>query len=210
MSSDLTKLAIETSASPRRSRRASGLAPATERYDTLELRNRTVTEIYSPLAKLGRATEGNSTLDTSRRSRARSGLVTTKEKEAQESVKMEEELEKEDSINLTVVELREELKSRGLSAAGNKADLRRRLLDSQVDSETIQPESPAKSVTTTSKLAETPTKKTPNYTLITPGKKGKKAAVSEDESLPVTPSRRSRRLSGSLDLDTGAPTTPSR
>ena len=208
MSSDLTKLAIETSASPRRSRRASGLAPATERYDTLELRNRTVTEIFSPLAKLGRAaTEGNTTLDTSR---TRSGLVTTKEKEAQESVKMEKELEKEDSINLTVVELREELKSRGLSAAGNKADLRRRLLDSQVDSETIQPESPAKSVTTTSKLAETPTKKTPNYTLITPGKKGKKAAVSEDESLPVTPSRRSRRLSGSLDLDTGAPTTPSR
>merc|ERR1712012_1085745 len=144
--------------------------------------------------------------DTSRRSRARSGLVTTKEKEAQESVKMEEELEKEDSINLTVVELREELKSRGLSTAGNKADLRRRLLDS----ETIQPESPAKSTTTTSKLAETPTKKTPNYTLITPGKKGKMAAVSEDESLPVTPSRRSRRLSGSLDLDTGAPTTPSR
>merc|ERR1712012_117751 len=134
--------------------------------------------------------------DTSRRSRTRSGLVTTKEKEAQESVKMEEELEKEDSINLTVVELREELKSRGLSAAGNKADLRRRLLDSQVDSETIQPGSPAKSTTTTSKLAETPTKKTPNYTLITPGKKGKKAAVSEDESLPVTPSRRSRRLSG--------------
>jgi len=211
VSSDLTKLAIETSASPRRSRRASGLAPATERYDTLELRNRTVTEIYSPLAKLGRAaTEGNTTMDTSRRSRTRSGLVTTKEKEAQESVKMEEELEKEDSINLTVVELREELKSRGLSAAGNKADLRRRLLDSQVDSETIQPESPAKSTTTTSKLAETPTKKTPNYTLITPGKKGKKAAVSEDESLPVTPSRRSRRLSGSLDLDTGAPTTPSR
>ena len=208
MSSDLTKLAIETSASPRRSRRASGLAPATERYDTLELRNRTVTEIFSPLAKLGRAaTEGNTTLDTSR---TRSGLVTTKEKEAQESVKMEEELEKEDSINLTVVELREELKSRGLSAAGNKADLRRRLLDSQVDSETIQPESPAKSTTITSKLAETPTKKTPNYTLITPGKKGKKAAVSEDESLPVTPSRRSRRLSGSLDLDTGAPTTPSR
>merc|ERR1712209_252334 len=144
--------------------------------------------------------------DTSRRSRARSGLVTTKEKEAQESVKLEEELEKEDSINLTVVELREELMSRGLSAAGNKADLRRRLLDS----ETIQPESPAKSTTITSKLAETPTKKTPNYTLITPGKKGKKAAVSEDESLPVTPSRRSRRLSGSLDLDTGAPTTPSR
>ena len=211
VSSDLTKLAIETSASPRRSRRASGLAPATERYDTLELRNRTVTEIYSPLAKLGRAaTEGNTTMDTSRRSRTRSGLVTTKEKEAQESVKMEEELEKEDSINLTVVELREELKSRGLSAAGNKADLRRRLLDSQVDSETIQPESPAKSTTITSKLAETPTKKTPNYTLITPGKKGKKAAVSEDESLPVTPSRRSRRLSGSLDLDTGAPTTPSR
>ena len=207
MSSDLTKLAIEISASPRRSRRASGLAPATERYDTLELRNRTVTEIYSPLAKLGRAaTEGNTTLDTSRRSRTRSGLVTTKEKEAQESVKMEEELEKEDSVNLTVVELREELKSRGLSAAGNKADLRRRLLDS----ETIQPESPVKSTTTTSKLAETPTKKTPNYTLITPGKKGKKAAVSEDESLPVTPSRRSRRLSGSLDLDTGAPTTPSR
>merc|ERR1712209_277716 len=148
--------------------------------------------------------------DTSRRSRARSGLVTTKEKEAQESVKMEEESEKEDSINMTVVELREELKSRGLSAAGNKADLRRRLLDSQVDSEAIQPESPAKSTTITSKLAETPTKKTPNYTLITPGKKGKKAAVSEDESLPVTPSRRSRRLSGSLDLDTGAPTTPSR
>merc|ERR1712012_1234283 len=87
VSSDLTKLAIETSASPRRSRRASGLAPATERYDTLELRNRTVTEIYSPLAKLGRAaTEGHTTLDTSRRSRTRSGLVMTREKEAQESV----------------------------------------------------------------------------------------------------------------------------
>ena len=88
-------------------------------------------------------------------------LVTNKEKEAQ-GLEMEEELEREDTINLT---------------AGNKADLRR-LLDSQVDSETIPPESPPK--------------------------------CAKDESLPVTPLRRSRRLSGSLDLDTGAPTTPSR
>merc|ERR1719234_1618725 len=41
VSSDLTRLAIETPASPRRSRRASGLAPTTgELYDSLELRNR--------------------------------------------------------------------------------------------------------------------------------------------------------------------------
>ena len=90
-------------------------------------------------------------------------LVTNIEKEAQ-GLEMEEELEREDTINLT---------------AGNKADLRR-LLDSQVDSETIPPESPPK------------------------------CAKSKDESLPVTPLRRSRRLSGSLDLVTGAPTTPSR
>ena len=206
VSSDLTRLAIETPASPRRSRRASGLAPATELYDTLELRNRTITEVYSPLAKIGKsASEGTTTLDTSRRSRARSGAVTTKEKEkvGNESVRMEEG-EKEDG-NMTVVELREELKSRGLSVAGNKADLRRRLLDSQVGIE-----SPVRSRSTPSKLPQTPTKyeKTPILTLLTPGRKSKKAA--EEESLPVTPSRRSRRLSGSLDLDTGAPTTPSR
>ena len=140
MSSDLTRLAIETPASPRRSRRASGLAPAAELYDTLELRNRTITEVYSPLAKMGRsASEGKATLDSSRRSRARSGAVTSKEKEKvtkeQESARMEES---EDG-NMTVVELKEELKSRGLSVAGNKADLRRRLLDSQVDSRAKSP-----------------------------------------------------------------------
>ena len=82
MSSDLTRLAIDPPASPRRSRRASGLAPASELFDTLELRNRTITEVYSPLAKMGRsASEGKATLDSSRRSRARSGAVTTKEKE---------------------------------------------------------------------------------------------------------------------------------
>merc|ERR1712130_1047341 len=110
--------------------------------------------------------------------------------------------------NMTVVELREELKSRGLSVAGNKADLRMRLLDSQVGIE-----SPVKSRSTPSKIApHTPTKqKTPIHTLLTPGRKSKKPpAEAEEESLPVTPSRRSRRLSGSLDLDTGAPTTPSR
>merc|ERR1719234_1349192 len=134
VSSDLTRLAIDnTPASPRRSRRASGLAPPTtgELYDTLELRNRTITEVYSPLSKIGmRSTsEDATTLDTSRRSRARSGAVTMKEKE--ESVRMEEEEgEKEEGGNMTVVELREELKSRGLSVAGNKTDLRRRLLDS--------------------------------------------------------------------------------
>merc|ERR1719397_1205314 len=106
VSSDLTKLAIDTPASPRRSRRASGLAPATELYDTLELRSRPITEVYSPLAKIGRsASEGATTLDTSRRSRARSGAVTTKEKEkiGEESGRMDEE-EKEDG-NMTVVEL---------------------------------------------------------------------------------------------------------
>ena len=211
MSSDLTKLAIDTPASPRRSRRASGLAPATELYDTLELRNRTITEVYSPLAKIGRsASEGATTLDTSRRSRARSGAVTTKEKEkiGEESARMEEG-EKEDG-NMTVVELREELKSRGLSATGNKADLRRRLLDSQLGLGSPLQGSPLKSRSTPSKLAQTPTKRenTPIHTLLTPGRKSKKTA--EEESLPVTPSRRSRRLSGSLDLDTGAPTTPSR
>ena len=108
---------------------------------------------------------------------------------------------------MTVVELREELKSRGLSVAGNKADLRRRLLDSKAGIE-----SPVKSRSTPSKVAQTPTKreKTPIHTLLTPGRKSKKPPAAEEESLPVTPSRRSRRLSGSLDLDTGAPTTPSR
>merc|ERR1719391_1755915 len=82
VSSDLTRLAIDTPASPRRSRRASGLAPTADLYDTLELRNRTITEVYSPLAKIGRsASEGADTLDTSRRSRVKSGAVTTKEKE---------------------------------------------------------------------------------------------------------------------------------
>merc|ERR1719266_1990192 len=106
VSSDLTRLAIDTPASPRRSRRASGLAPSAELYDTLELRNRTITEVYSPLSKIGRSvSEGTTTLDTSRRSRARSGAVTTKEKEKvtkeQESARMEES---EDG-NMTVVEL---------------------------------------------------------------------------------------------------------
>merc|ERR1719391_852601 len=83
VSSDLTRLAIDTPASPRRSRRASGLAPtAADLYDTLELRNRTITEVYSPLAKIGRsASEVAASLDTSRRSRVKSGAVTTKEKE---------------------------------------------------------------------------------------------------------------------------------
>lgn len=206
MSSDLTRLAIDTPASPRRSRRASGLAPSAELYDTLELRNRTITEVYSPLSKIGRSvSEGATTLDTSRRSRARSGAVTIKEKVGDESVKMGEG-EKEDG-NMTVVELKEELKSRGLSVAGNKADLRKRLLDSQAGIE-----SPVRSRSTPSKLPQTPTKreKTPIHTLLTPGRKSKKPPAAEEESLPVTPSRRSRRLSGSLDLDTGAPTTPSR
>ena len=111
---------------------------------------------------------------------------------------------------MTVVELKEEIKSRGLSVNGNKADLRRRLLDSQLGLESPLQGSPLKSRSTPSKLAQTPTKRenTPIHTLLTPGRKSKKAA--EEESLPVTPSRRSRRLSGSLDLDTGAPTTPSR
>ena len=130
-------------------------------------------------------------------------------KEKEESVRMEEEGEKEEDSNMTVVELREELKSRGLSVAGNKADLRRRLLDS---SQLVGLGSPLKkSRSTPSKVTQqTPTKRenTPIHTLLTPGRKSKKAA--EEESLPVTPSRRSRRLSGSLDLDTGAPTTPSR
>merc|ERR1719234_2234496 len=112
---------------------------------------------------------------------------------------------------MTVVELREELKSRGLSVAGNKADLRRRLLDS---SQLVALGSPLKkSRSTPSKLTQTPTKRensTPIHTLLTPGRKSKKAAAEEESSLPVTPSRRSRRLPGSLDLDTGAPTTPSR
>ena len=213
MSSDLTRLAIDPPASPRRSRRASGLAPASELFDTLELRNRTITEVYSPLAKMGRsASEGKATLDSSRRSRARSGAVTSKEKEKvtkeQEGARMEES---EDG-NMTVVELKEELKSRGLSVAGNKADLRRRLLDSQVESRTKSPirGSPA---STPSKLTlETPTKRenTPKHTLLTPGRKSKKPPTAEEETLPVTPSRRSRRISGSLDLDTGAPATPSR
>ena len=158
------------------------------------------------------ASEGTATLDSSRRSRARSGAVTTKEKEKvtkeQESARMEES---EDG-NMTVVELKEELKSRGLSVAGNKADLRRRLLDSQVESRAKSPirGSPA---STPSKLTlETPTKRenTPKHTLLTPGRKSKKPPTAEEETLPVTPSRRSRRISGSLDLDTGAPATPSR
>merc|ERR1719295_1459458 len=121
VSSDLTRLAIDTGpASPRRSRRASGLAPTADLYDTLELRNRTITEVYSPLAKIGRsASESAATLDTSRRSRARSGAVTTKEKEkvGDESMRTEDVEKKEEGGNMTVVELREELKSRGLSLA---------------------------------------------------------------------------------------------
>merc|ERR1719234_347430 len=116
------------------------------------------------------SSEGATTLDTSRRSRARSGAVTMKEKE--ENARMElEEGEKEDGGNMTVVELREELKCRGLSVAGNKADLRRRLLDSSqlgVGSPLI------KSRSTPSKLVtqQTPTKRenTPIHTLLTPGR----------------------------------------